>query len=121
MTDHNNDIEIKSIEKKIGEQVRRRRKMLGISQEELGELVDLSLTSISRLENGHQIVSVLKLIEIATALNVEVSVLLQDTQLELESDNLNDLIIETLKDCSEEQKEYILENIRLMLRYFPIK
>ena len=41
---------------KIGSEIRRRRKRIGLSQEKLGELVGLSQKQISRIENYGQFV-----------------------------------------------------------------
>ena len=63
---------------KIGKRIQAARLSIGITQEQLAEKVNLSLTSISRLENGKAMVSIEKLFNIATALNTDLSVLLCD-------------------------------------------
>ena len=66
------------MKEEIGRRVRDARDKKGISQEKLAELVDLSLSSISRLETGRTMVSVEKLLRIADALNVGIDELLAD-------------------------------------------
>ena len=63
---------------KIGKRIKATRLSRGITQEQLAEKVNLSLTSISRLENGKAMVSIEKLFNIATALNTDLAILLCD-------------------------------------------
>lgn len=60
----------------IGENIKRHRKAIGLTQEALAEKLDIHHTTIGRIEIGSINVSVLKLEKIANALNVEVKDLL---------------------------------------------
>ncbi len=57
----------------VGGQVRVRRMMLGISQEQLGEALGLTFQQIQKYETGANRVSASRLWDIADALDVEVS------------------------------------------------
>lgn len=54
----------------LGENIRRLRHEVGISQEELAERCDLHRTYISGIERGERNVSLLNIVEIARALKV---------------------------------------------------
>ncbi len=62
----------------IGERVRKFRLLRGLSQKELGDRVNVSQTSIARLESGQTMVSVFTLIEIAKELQVSAGILLSE-------------------------------------------
>jgi transcriptional regulator with XRE-family HTH domain len=63
--------------KKFGEQVRRLRKALGLSQEDLAELTDLHRTYIGGIERGERNVALINIVRLAKALNVSPSELLK--------------------------------------------
>ena len=64
--------------KNIGKRIKEIRCSKGITQEELAEKTNLSITSISRLENEKSIVSLEKIILISKALNTNVGLILRD-------------------------------------------
>ena len=64
---------MENIEKLIGKKVREARLRLGLSQSDLAKNAKTSLTTINRLEKGHQFPPSSTLTEIAKALNIEVS------------------------------------------------
>lgn len=64
---------------KLGAAVRARRLRLGLSQEALAALADVSRTHVSEVERGTANVSILTLERLAKALNVELSDLLKGT------------------------------------------
>ncbi|AYM04092.1 XRE family transcriptional regulator [Levilactobacillus brevis] len=73
----------------IGENIRARRKQLGLSQEKLAEYSHLSTNFISRLEHtNHQNISIQKLNQNAHALDTDVSQLLTNTSTEQDSASL---------------------------------
>lgn len=61
--------------KEIGEAVKRRRKELGISQERLAEILDVSYQQVQRYENGSNKLNVETIQLIAAALSVTVAYL----------------------------------------------
>lgn len=91
-----------------GKQVRKYRKLNGYSQEKLAEMVDVSTTTISRLEHGDQMVKVFKLMQIAEALGVTADVLLYPSETcQAASDEWDEQIVILLERYSSKQKEYI--------------
>ena len=59
-----------SIQKQFGDAVRKERKRLGMSQEELAFEADLDRTYISSVERGRRNVSLLNILRLAKALKV---------------------------------------------------
>lgn len=57
----------------IGRKIRKYRQDAGMSQEKLAEMVGVSFQQIQKYENGHTTLNVIKLQNIATALNVSVA------------------------------------------------
>ncbi len=60
----------------MGQNVRTLREAAGFSQEDFAMHIDMGRSFYGRVERGEQNISVLNLLKIATALNVEVSQLL---------------------------------------------
>ena len=68
---------MKQIDVVLGKKIKQRRTQLGLSQAELGELLQLSAQQIQRYESGENTISVSKLIPLARCLNLEASDLLE--------------------------------------------
>ncbi|WP_082782336.1 helix-turn-helix domain-containing protein [Acetobacter senegalensis] len=66
------------IQKKFGNGVRKRRKLLGMSQEELADACDLDRTYIGGVERGERNVSLVNIHRISIALSVSLSELFCD-------------------------------------------
>ena len=64
----------------IGENIRRRRKLLNMSQQELADQVDLDRSQISNIERGIKKTTIDRLEKIAAALKCNVSDLYGDEQ-----------------------------------------
>lgn len=64
--------------KTLGLNIKAERIRKEISQEKLAELVDTSRTTISYIETARQNPTILKIIDIAKALNVDINVLTKD-------------------------------------------
>ena len=64
--------------KLLGDNVRKQRQKLGISQEELADRSDLHRTYIGGIERGERNIGFLNLVKLARALGVEPSELLRD-------------------------------------------
>ena len=92
----------------IGRQVRKYREMNGFTQEELSELVDVSATTISRLENGDQMVGVFRFMRIAEALGTTADVLLYSSAPgHTETDEWKESMIALIEKYTDRQKKYI--------------
>ena len=94
----------------IGERIRKYRKAKGLSQEQLAELVGISVTHMSHIETGNTKLSLPVCVEMANALEIQVDDLLRDAPRDktvalYEIDAL-------LASCSPEQTKVILEIMR---------
>lgn len=58
--------------------IRAERNRKGLKQERLSELTNLSVRSISSIENGWQTPNIFTVIDIAKALNIDINELLKD-------------------------------------------
>jgi transcriptional regulator with XRE-family HTH domain len=68
----------KSILEKFGENVRKKRVALKMSQQELGNVADLHRTYIGMIERAEKNITLLNIEKIAEALNVKIAQLLED-------------------------------------------
>lgn len=68
MEEHN-----KILDKYVGHRIRERRKMLGLTQSELAEMLGLSHQQIQRYESGDNTVSMSRALEIARCMNTDLS------------------------------------------------
>jgi len=59
--------------KEVGTRIRQFRQDAGLSQEKLAELISVSFQQVQKYESGHTTLNVIKLQQIADALNVQVS------------------------------------------------
>lgn len=62
----------------LGLNIKSERIRKGYSQEELAELCDISRNSISLIETGKINPTILKVVDIAEALNLDINILLKD-------------------------------------------
>ena len=107
--------------KKVGDKIRDARTAKKLTQENLAEQTNLSVTHISAIENASSKFSVDALVEISEALNISIDWLLL-------GDNEENLYIEhqvnrTLSDCSEREVRFLLnllQNCKLSLREYQI-
>lgn len=61
----------------FGANVRARRKDLGLSQEQLADIVGLHRTYIGGIERGERNISIMNLIKLANALHTKISILFE--------------------------------------------
>lgn len=109
----------REIQQKIGRQVRRWRIELGITQESLGELVNLSTTTISRLETGSQCVSATKLVEIADALKIDAGLLFCEFMRNEshQKNGIDEEIVCMLERFSQKEKQFILRYLKDFMEF----
>ncbi len=93
----------------IGKQIRNCRKKKKLSQAELAEIINISPSFMSCIENGYRIMSIDTLVAIANALEVTVDILLAETQ-NLNLDGSAKELTELLKDCSDYERRVIIES-----------
>lgn len=107
--------------RRIGLQVKKKRESAGYTQERLAELMECSVTTISRLENGQQCMSVQKLVKLAKILHTDVAEFFSHYKF---SDTISikgedEQVIEILRQSSVKQKQYFIEYMKWMLDEFP--
>lgn len=76
---HKREADIKSINKEIGMRIKTFRENKGMSQSVLGELIGVSYQQIQKYENGITPVTIERLLQIGTALELSPSDFLSDT------------------------------------------
>lgn len=94
---------------KIGQRIRKFRKALNLSQEELAEKVGISVTHMSHIETGNTKLSLPVLVDIAKALSVQTDELIYDIP-QITKSSVKHEISEILDSCSP-QEMYILADI----------
>jgi len=90
----------------IGDRLRKSRIKKGYTQENLAEIMKLSVAYISRIETGKTHISLKRLDEICTILGVKAGFILDGVS-DSSSSYLNNEFDSILKDCSSKDKELI--------------
>lgn len=98
---------------KLGMKIKNMRAGRGLTQDMLAEMVSCNTSHISNIENNHTKVSLNVLLAIANALNTSIDYLLSD-QYENTSLALDNEILRSIKDCSNDKKEKILKIIKIL-------
>jgi len=97
----------------IGKRIKRYRKQAGLTQENLAEKLDISVSFQSRLERGATKISLEKLVQTAGYINVSVSQLITGAK-ENSDDYLNEDIIRVTKDFDAEKMKLLFENVKVL-------
>lgn len=95
-------------DKEIGGRVRKYREKRHFTQKQLAEAVMISQSSITRLENGENMVSVFTMMGISKTLDVPITDLLFDGELITVEREAS--LIAKLKKCSPEQREKLIRS-----------
>ena len=90
----------------IGQRIRKTRKAHGLSQEQLAEQVNISVTHMSHIETGNTKLSLPVLVDLAAALGVRTDDLLSDKVTYTVSDTLNELAA-LLKRCTAQEARIV--------------
>jgi transcriptional regulator with XRE-family HTH domain len=104
----------------VGMAIRVQRKAADMTQEALAEAVELQTETISRFENGQRMPSIEKLVDIADALRVPVTVFFEGMQGVHESpdkDPYAEKILATLDKLPDEGKNFVLVVAQDYARY----
>ena len=96
----------------LGNRIREERKKKGLSQEQLAEITNLSITHVSHIETANTKVSLPVFVRIANALQVTADTLLCDS-IECSSIVLNGKISELTEDCSEEELHVLTDILQI--------
>lgn len=95
----------------LGKRVKQKRVELHLTQEQLGELCDLSAAHIGHIERGTRILSVDVLFSLATVLNTSTDYLLFDS---VENSNLLNEIIPAIKNVDNSKMNEFLKFVRIL-------
>lgn len=95
---------------KIGQKVRKYRKALNMSQEQLAEFINISVTHMSHIETGNTKLSLPVLVKLANVLDVKTDDLLFDNP--PEKDISVKEIKETLESCTPREAKIIAETVK---------
>lgn len=101
----------------VGERIRRRRTELGLTQAQLAEKINRAIKYCADIERGTCGMSIDTLMLLCSALRLSPSTLLLGEAIPFpqESDS-SQQILAALSECTEEQRENILQTIRLFTR-----
>ena len=95
----------------LGKRIKNKRVENKLTQEQLGEMCELSAAHIGHIERGTRILSVDVLFRIAQVLNVSVDYLLFDS---VENDNILSSIAPILKDSDKNKVNNFLKTVRVL-------
>ena len=95
----------------LGKRIKEKRISEKLTQEQLGEICELSAAHIGHIERGTRILSVEVLFRIAQVLNVSVDYLLFDS---VENDNILSSIAPILKDSDKNKVNNFLKTVRVL-------
>lgn len=95
----------------IGQRIRKLRKKIGLSQEELGERVNISTTHMSHIETGNTKLSLPVLADIAAVLRVRTDDLLYDPPAPSKNAAVEE-INAVLQRCTDQQCQVIADIVR---------
>ena len=109
------------MKKSVGDRVREARKNAGLTQAELAQKMNLSETTISRIENGSQVTSFETMVEFSDGLNVHLDFLLCDylSGVSAEHDPVVQEILELLAPLPDNYRRYVRDNLIHVIEAFP--
>lgn len=100
----------------LGKKIKEERLQKGYTQEELGEKIDSTGAYIGQIERGERNASMSKVILIAEALEVSIDYLTGNLYFN-NSENIDNKIIEELMGATNNQKEMMMEIIKIIKKY----
>lgn len=99
----------------IGRQIQRRRKLVGLTQEQLANKANLETPTISKIENGRTKISLPSLIQIANALEISADELLCGSLI-TSGIIYQGKIMEQLKTCDEKELRIVERMVGCLLQ-----
>lgn len=100
--------------RQIGYRIKEVREQNHLSQAQLAEITDLSVSYISHIENAKRKASLESIIRIVNALGITVDELLAGVQMNNPAAYQTDIDI-LMEDCSESEKRFVYELIKISL------
>lgn len=98
----------------LGERIKKARKRLNLTQEQLGEMADVTSAYIGQIERNERTPSLKRLKKVAKQLDVSVEYLVVGTK---SSAEINEDLKKELDGINEQQKQLITEVIRIVKKY----
>lgn len=103
--------------KEMGSRIKKARLQQNLTQEQLAELLDISVSYVSLIERGSRNATVETLLNIADVLHVSVASLLQDsTDLDRDEEQSN-IWYELTKNRTWEEKDMILQTVKTIVSF----
>ena len=99
----------------IGQKIRKYRKEKGLSQEQLAEKVNISVTHMSHIETANTKLSLPVLVDIASVLQVQTDELLFDSK----PQGGATLLMQIVAECTPTQIDMIVELAKTVKNKFP--
>lgn len=96
----------------LGQRIRKRREKLGIAQKDLAEIIDISNNHLSAIENGKEKPSLDVIVNLCYHLKVNSDYFFSGS---LKSNSVSEIITDTLRLCSDEDKELLFKIASLMV------
>ena len=109
-----NQTQISVNHRQIGYRIKEVREQNHISQAQLAEMTDLSVSYISHIENAKRKASLESIIRIVNALGITIDELLAGVQMHNPTAYQTDIDI-LMEECSENEKRFIFELIKAVL------
>ena len=100
----------------LGQRIRKYRQSAHMTQEQLGEKIDMATSNISHIERATTQVSLPSLVKIANALNVSLDQLVCDSLSAMSSAYLDRDIAELLESCTPKEKKIIRNIIEVTIK-----
>ena len=102
---------------KLGLRVRQARQERKLTQQRLAELADLSPNYVGKIERSASVISIETLVKLAIALKMPVEYFLQDSLMEIVSDNQEEEAIEMLRRMTPKERAFAIENMKLCKKF----
>ena len=102
---------MENLKTKLGKRIKYLRKSQNITQEKLAEMINMDITSLSKIETGRNYPQPETIERLAAALNTDISQLFSFSRLEKSKDYLNAIIKNINVIQNDENKLKILYNI----------
>jgi len=100
----------------VGKRIRFKRKMVGLTQSDLGEKVSLTFQQIQKYEKGENRVSASKLFQIAQILKTSVSFFFEGYKENVANDSMEDITIDDKQSINLVQSFKAIKNPKLKKR-----
>ena len=100
--------------KALGERIQQKRQLLGLSQQDASEKLNLSISFFSRVERGEKVASLETLVKIANFFGFSLDFLLQESLKKSTSEKLQIEFEQVFNDKSPEQTEQLIEWLKVL-------